>query len=85
MVAPTSSPPAAFLLAQELLQPLSGQLQIALGRFPSPFLEGMNHVDGLGELVHIDHPILTGRVDGDSWTPSPIVGIGFQSFGSSPY
>jgi hypothetical protein len=44
----------------------------------------MQDVDGFGELRDIQHAVLRSGVNTISCTPSPTLGIGFQSFGSSP-
>jgi hypothetical protein len=79
---PTLSCPARSLVEK---QPpaMPRDVQIVFRGPPRPLLERMQDVDGFGELRDIQHAMLCPGVNTD-FTPSPTLGIGFQSFGSSP-
>jgi len=65
-------------------EPLAAKFQVSGRRLARLLLERVKHVDGLPERCDVKHSVFAFDMDSDFAYPGPIVGIGFQSFGSKP-
>jgi len=61
----TSRQPSLLSLADQRSVSLSGEIHITPGRFPAPFLEGVQYVHGLCETGDVEDPVLQRRADPD--------------------
>jgi hypothetical protein len=60
------------------------EVESRLEHSPRSLFERVQDVDRFSELCDVQHSMLDVGMNANLWTPSPTLGIGFQSFGSSP-